>query len=227
MAGLRYPSHGRSRQTGRPIRPSAEGRSSGLILPRKTLSFSIPNRFIPAHNVPFDPAHPLERFCSSECREANRRWEVWRAGQTYRGTEHGKARRREQRVRARARAKEDRPPDAAVVPDSSFIPEATAGRHTAGRHAAGRISRLLSLRSGEHCERPEREPQCTVRDGTARRGHGNLDRARGGPSEGRNFRKILLFSSGLLCPVRRDHPFAAAVFLQCGLPQRVTSRAAA
>ena len=89
-------------------------------------------------NVPFDPAHPLERFCSCECREANRRWEVWRAGQTYRGTEHGKARRREQRVRARARAKENRPPDAAVVPDSSFFPEATsAGTWQAGTPLAG------------------------------------------------------------------------------------------
>ena len=47
MAGLRYPSHGRSRQTGRPIRPSAEGRSSWLDLLRKILAFSIPNRFYP------------------------------------------------------------------------------------------------------------------------------------------------------------------------------------
>ena len=47
MAGLRYPSHGRSRQTGYPIRPSVEGRSSWLNLPRKTLSFSIQNRFYP------------------------------------------------------------------------------------------------------------------------------------------------------------------------------------
>ena len=34
MAGLRYPSHGRSRQTGLPVRPSAEGRSSWLNFPR-------------------------------------------------------------------------------------------------------------------------------------------------------------------------------------------------
>jgi len=47
MAGLRFPSHGRSRQTGYPIRPSAEGRSNWLNFPRKTLSFSIPNRFYP------------------------------------------------------------------------------------------------------------------------------------------------------------------------------------
>lgn len=54
MAGLRYPSHGRSRQTGYPIRPSAEGRSSWLNFLRKILSFSIPNRFIPAHPDTFD-----------------------------------------------------------------------------------------------------------------------------------------------------------------------------
>ncbi len=50
MAGLRYPSHGRLRQT--EIRPSAEGRSNWLYFLRKTLSFSIPNRFIPAHPDP-------------------------------------------------------------------------------------------------------------------------------------------------------------------------------
>jgi len=53
MAGLRYPSHGRSRQSGYPIRPSAEGRSSWLNFLRKILSFSIPNRFILARCVAF------------------------------------------------------------------------------------------------------------------------------------------------------------------------------
>jgi hypothetical protein len=49
MAGLRVPSHGRSRQTRYRTRPSAEGRSDWLNLLRKKLSFSTPNRFIPAH----------------------------------------------------------------------------------------------------------------------------------------------------------------------------------
>ena len=49
MAGLRFPYHGRSRQICYRIRPSAEGRTEWLILVRKILSFSIPNRFIPAH----------------------------------------------------------------------------------------------------------------------------------------------------------------------------------
>ena len=47
MSGLRYPSHGRSGQSGHPARPSAEGRSCWLNLLRKILSFSIPNRFYP------------------------------------------------------------------------------------------------------------------------------------------------------------------------------------
>ena len=47
MTGLRYLSHGRSRQSGYPIRPSAEGRSCWLNFLRKILAFSIPNRFYP------------------------------------------------------------------------------------------------------------------------------------------------------------------------------------
>jgi hypothetical protein len=54
MAGLRCPSHGRLRQSHYQNRPSAEGRSKWLTLLRKKLSFSIPNRFIPALPDPFD-----------------------------------------------------------------------------------------------------------------------------------------------------------------------------
>jgi hypothetical protein len=58
MAGLRCPSHGRLRQFRYRNRPSAEGRSERLTLPRKKLAFSIPNRFIPAHPEPFDVPNP-------------------------------------------------------------------------------------------------------------------------------------------------------------------------
>ena len=68
----------------------------------------------------------MQRFCSSECRDANRRWEVWVAGQAYRATENGKARRCEQRSRARARAKEHRLQDAVVVPETAILPEITS-----------------------------------------------------------------------------------------------------
>jgi len=44
----------------------------------------------------------------------------------YRATENGKARRCEQRSRARARAKERRLRDAAVVPETAILPEITS-----------------------------------------------------------------------------------------------------
>ena len=58
MAGLCCPSHGRSRQSGYPVRPSAEGRSSWLNFPRKILSFSIPNWFLSRHTV--SPVTPVQ-----------------------------------------------------------------------------------------------------------------------------------------------------------------------
>ena len=45
----------------------------------------------------------------------------------YRATENGKARRCEQRSRARVRAKERRLRDAAVVPETPILPELTSG----------------------------------------------------------------------------------------------------
>jgi hypothetical protein len=68
----------------------------------------------------------LQRFCSSGCRDANRRWEVWVAGQVYRATEQGKVRRREQRNRARMRAKERCLQHEEDVPDTSILPEITS-----------------------------------------------------------------------------------------------------
>ena len=45
LAGLRFPLHGRSARRCYRGRTSAGGRSGRLNLPRKKLSFSIPNRF--------------------------------------------------------------------------------------------------------------------------------------------------------------------------------------
>ncbi|HQZ65837.1 MAG TPA: hypothetical protein PLY87_12200, partial [Planctomycetaceae bacterium] len=63
MAGLRYPSHGRSRQSGHPVRPSAEGRSNWLNFPRKVLVFSIPNRFYPSTLHPLS----LHQYLNIDC----------------------------------------------------------------------------------------------------------------------------------------------------------------
>ena len=71
MAGLRYHSHGRLRQFRCANRPSAEGRSNWLNFLRKILSFSIPNRFIPAHPDGFDVPrfrHPRRDALEAGCK---------------------------------------------------------------------------------------------------------------------------------------------------------------
>ena len=85
------------------------------------------------------------------------------------------------------------------------------GRHV-DCHIVVWINRWLSLHPGRQQDRPDR---CH---------HSDLCRAKGGPSQTRIFKKIVLFSAGLLCPVQRDQTFAAADFLQFGVPQCVTSR---
>jgi len=75
MAGLRYPSHGRSGQTGYPIRPSAEGRSnwlnhirndaSGMKEKRKRLSnVSTPQEYATPQNQ--KPKRGENQRCSTE-----------------------------------------------------------------------------------------------------------------------------------------------------------------
>jgi hypothetical protein len=48
----------------------------------------------------------LARYCSEGCQAEVRRWQIWRARLHYRQTESGKAARREQGKRRRARLKE-------------------------------------------------------------------------------------------------------------------------
>jgi hypothetical protein len=54
---------------------------------------------------PFQPSHPLARYCSVACRQAARRWSQCQANQRYRASDHGQCRRREQSRRGRARAR--------------------------------------------------------------------------------------------------------------------------
>ena len=53
MAGLRLPPQRTLRRTSLPTPPSVSGRSDWLGLLRRTLSFPFPNRFIPAHSIPY------------------------------------------------------------------------------------------------------------------------------------------------------------------------------
>jgi hypothetical protein len=57
---------------------------------------------------PFQPSHPLSRYCSLACREAARRWRQQTANRHYRGSDQGKCRRREQSCRYRARVRDRR-----------------------------------------------------------------------------------------------------------------------
>jgi hypothetical protein len=56
----------------------------------------------------FQPSHPQARYCSEACRRAARRWRAWRARRRYRATEQGKACRRDQSRRYRARCRSQR-----------------------------------------------------------------------------------------------------------------------
>jgi len=53
----------------------------------------------------FCPEKALERYCSNECRNAARKWSLWKAQLKYRATEHGKDKRKEQCRRNRKRVK--------------------------------------------------------------------------------------------------------------------------
>lgn len=54
----------------------------------------------------FVPQHELQAYCSPACEHASKRWNLWRHQQTYRSTENGKSKRRQQSWRRRQRARE-------------------------------------------------------------------------------------------------------------------------
>ena len=68
MAGLLNPHRGRSDRTRYRVQPSAGGRSEWLALLRRTLSFPIPIRFIPAHSDPFSSPKLYDAHCGAHRR---------------------------------------------------------------------------------------------------------------------------------------------------------------
>jgi len=81
----------------------------------------------------FRPTHPLCRYCSPACRQAARRWQSWRAQQTYRATANGRAHRQQQarayRQRRGPQARRPvRPPPSAESCASSTAPAAREGK---------------------------------------------------------------------------------------------------
>jgi len=56
----------------------------------------------------FGPKCPQARYCSKACQQAARRWRQGRSSRTYRASDHGRAKRREQARRQRERQREQR-----------------------------------------------------------------------------------------------------------------------
>ena len=88
--------------TQRPLKCSRlqEGCASGC-LPRPRRRLCLLKRC----ERPFEPSRPQTRYCSADCRSAARQWRCWRASRTYRASEEGQVRRREQSRRYRERLK--------------------------------------------------------------------------------------------------------------------------
>ena len=74
---------------------------------------------------PFQPSHPLHRYCSKSCQEAARDWQRWRAARRYRSTAQGQEQRREQSRRYRERQRLRR---AAGAAERAAKEEAADGR---------------------------------------------------------------------------------------------------
>ena len=91
---------------------------------------------------PFEPSHPLSRYCSKSCQDAARQWRRWRAARRYRATAQGHQQRREQSRRYRDRLRSRR---AALVAEQ----EAKADQREGQRY--GDFSEDFS---GTPCRRP-------------------------------------------------------------------------
>ena len=69
----------------------------------------------------FLPTHHLDRYCSPECLESARRWQVRFANQAYRRSENGMRRRKKQAQRYRLKLKERKAREASQEPGKSSI----------------------------------------------------------------------------------------------------------
>ena len=71
---------------------------------------------------PFHPRQANQRYCSSACRKAARRWSRWKAQQRYRATPSGKAKRTDQSRRYRERIKTRKPPEPEADNEAARVP---------------------------------------------------------------------------------------------------------
>lgn len=94
---------------------------------------------------PFQPSHPLCRYCGKPCQDAARDWQRWRSARHYRSTPRGQERRREQSRRYRERQRLRRATEAAELTTLAATVEEREGQLKAG---------ILEDSSGAGCERP-------------------------------------------------------------------------
>lgn len=97
------------REPGRPSKPRRRPRTRGCLLK------GCERRFRPQRSG--------QRYCSSECGQAARRWSRWKAQQSYRETAAGKEKRNGQsrRYRERVRNREQTAPEEAVAEPARVI----------------------------------------------------------------------------------------------------------
>jgi hypothetical protein len=90
----------------------------------------------------YRPTHPQSRYCCDACRREARRWRRQQASRTWRASEPGKARRREQSRRYRRRiplvvlpesyfSAQSAPPESPFHPSATPVPETREGQRPA------------------------------------------------------------------------------------------------
>jgi hypothetical protein len=94
---------------------------------------------------PFVPSYPQARYCSAECRAGAQRWRRWRACRTYRGSDRGQTRRREQSRRYRERLR-GRRAEAQTEPSAEAATE--LGEPREGQRPAQEVGESCCARPG-------------------------------------------------------------------------------
>jgi hypothetical protein len=84
-----------------PVGPPEYARSERPLQPRRGRYSRV--CLLKGCERPFQPSHPLHRYCSQACQDAARVWRRWRAARRYRATAHGQQQRRAQSRRYRER----------------------------------------------------------------------------------------------------------------------------
>jgi hypothetical protein len=106
----------------------------------------------------FLPPWPQARYCSPTCRKAAEHWRSWCAGQTYRATNQGKERRREQARRHREREQQRstlaEPALPVIEVQATLTSDSTPMTPADCQHVGQRPDEILPDSRGLPCSRP-------------------------------------------------------------------------